>query len=616
MKRNIAMKSHIVGKSKKGKIILSPEEEKRIINEAVDRILAENFKKKNIQLKSLSKVQFKLSPKTATPATDDKSECQTDSENDHGALEASDKVDNSSSSNSDVGEFSTTFVEELRQYEKRKPCKCDNCGSRFRNEHALKLHEQKVHDWQRRVMTRQRLVTRTKNNNDKNKDEVDNNLSKPPKTKMNEKLKTLEMEKRRLSRVQSASVEEPLAWQRCGSAGETCDKFRQVKAGTEAWFCHGHKKRGAKRSEGVCEVYRMGSLVTASVRGHTPWPGMVDICPDTELWAWRNSGGEITHFHVSFLGEPVSRAWVLANRISLYVAEGGGKEEEGEGMKKVLEWRRKHVTRRTNYGQEEEAGPMKKPLHPMEFVDVNTETNGLKDLDINSANFTIKKELIDENFFDVTEDEILNEDVMNEKIDVKTEDSKMDTKTIEIEGLEIKDELIDMDEDVMNKKTDVKTEDSMIGTKIIEGLEIKAELIDMNEDVTNKKIYVKTEDSKIGTNTKDIGGLEIKDELIDVDTIIDITDEILNEEDRMTKDIKKTAHVVQPMNTKTFCKTISKKMKSKHDKPLTRSTANKQINNHRLASALSVANTATSMTRAERLEKYSFINKYKGRWNV
>merc|ERR1711874_965117 len=118
----------------------------------------------------------------------------------------------------------------------------------------------------------------------------------------------------------------------------------------------------------------------------------------------------------------------------------------------------------------------------------------------------------------------------------------------------------------------------------------------------NKKTDVKTEDIQIDSRAIDMEGLEIKDEMLNEEVVAD------------KKDNKKTALVLQPMNTKKYGMIITKKRKC--EKSGSRSTTTKQINNHRLASALSQANTATSMTRAERLEKYSFINKYKGRWNI
>merc|ERR1719319_992518 len=72
-------------------------------------------------------------------------------------------------------------------------------------------------------------------------------------------------------------------------------------------------------------VFRVGSLVTANFKGKAPWPGMVDFCPDTDMWAWPKSEkmkypdeNYLGWFHVTFFGNPVTRAWFPTARVKLY----------------------------------------------------------------------------------------------------------------------------------------------------------------------------------------------------------------------------------------------------------------------------------------------------------
>jgi len=142
-------------------------------------------------------------------------------------------------------------------------------------------------------------------------------------------------------------------WQRCGV--KMCDKFRYVEDKKHKdWVCSRHKE-----AEGTLQaVFRVGTVVTASFKaGQAPWAGIVDFCPDTEMWAWPKSDkievalddeGYLGWFHVTFFTSPVTRAWVPAPRVNLY-SPGQDKSIKREGNLK------KKIKMMTNNNEENSA---------------------------------------------------------------------------------------------------------------------------------------------------------------------------------------------------------------------------------------------------------------------
>ena len=64
-------------------------------------------------------------------------------------------------------------------------------------------------------------------------------------------------------------------------------------------------------SDFIESKYSVGSLVWARVSGYPSWPAMVDDDPDIESYFWLGSSSNVpTHYHVVFLDEQVSRAFV------------------------------------------------------------------------------------------------------------------------------------------------------------------------------------------------------------------------------------------------------------------------------------------------------------------
>ncbi|XP_063876183.1 uncharacterized protein LOC135109075 isoform X1 [Scylla paramamosain] len=63
----------------------------------------------------------------------------------------------------------------------------------------------------------------------------------------------------------------------------------------------------------------IGSVVWAQVPGTPWWPAMVDIDPDYRRYDWFNSTWTYpTSYHVTFFGEPVTRAWVTCRSIKVF----------------------------------------------------------------------------------------------------------------------------------------------------------------------------------------------------------------------------------------------------------------------------------------------------------
>uniref|UniRef100_A0A0P4W8J7 CW-type domain-containing protein n=1 Tax=Scylla olivacea TaxID=85551 RepID=A0A0P4W8J7_SCYOL len=63
----------------------------------------------------------------------------------------------------------------------------------------------------------------------------------------------------------------------------------------------------------------IGSVVWAQVPGTPWWPAMVDIDPDYRRYDWFNSTWTYpTSYHVTFFGEPVTRAWVTCRNIKVF----------------------------------------------------------------------------------------------------------------------------------------------------------------------------------------------------------------------------------------------------------------------------------------------------------
>merc|ERR1719186_317563 len=140
-------------------------------------------------------------------------------------------------------------------------------------------------------------------------------------------------------------------WQRCGV--EMCDRFRYVEDKKDRdWVCSRHKEAEVT----LHAVFRVGAVGTASFKaGQAPWAGIVDFCPDTEMWAWPKSEkievslddeAYLGWFNVTFFTSPVTRAWVPAARVNLYTpGQNKSTKPEGNKNKKIkLELAEKMIT--------------------------------------------------------------------------------------------------------------------------------------------------------------------------------------------------------------------------------------------------------------------------------
>ena len=64
--------------------------------------------------------------------------------------------------------------------------------------------------------------------------------------------------------------------------------------------------------------FNAGSIVWARMQGYPAWPAMVDSDPDTNLFYDYDSEGKVHSYHVVFLDNQVSRAWVSAKSVKSY----------------------------------------------------------------------------------------------------------------------------------------------------------------------------------------------------------------------------------------------------------------------------------------------------------
>ncbi|KAK3872147.1 hypothetical protein Pcinc_022750 [Petrolisthes cinctipes] len=117
-------------------------------------------------------------------------------------------------------------------------------------------------------------------------------------------------------------------WVQC----EECDKWRYLPSTTDPttlpdrWTCD-----MLPGENGSCQIpeddwnltsetyvyeqYVAGSVVWACIDNMPWWPGIVDIDPDYNVYICFNSNTVPTHYHVTFFGKPVMRAWVTLSNM-------------------------------------------------------------------------------------------------------------------------------------------------------------------------------------------------------------------------------------------------------------------------------------------------------------
>ncbi|XP_045130007.1 uncharacterized protein LOC123515474 isoform X2 [Portunus trituberculatus] len=82
----------------------------------------------------------------------------------------------------------------------------------------------------------------------------------------------------------------------------------------------------------------VGSVVWAQVPGSPWWPAMVDIDPDYKRYDWFNlTWTHPTSYHVTFFGDPVTRAWVTCRNIKIF--------KQSDTYRKFLDDRKKDPIR-------------------------------------------------------------------------------------------------------------------------------------------------------------------------------------------------------------------------------------------------------------------------------
>ncbi|XP_060069272.1 uncharacterized protein LOC132549360 [Ylistrum balloti] len=126
-------------------------------------------------------------------------------------------------------------------------------------------------------------------------------------------------------------IEETGTWVQCSKT--TCHKWRLLQDINdpteidERWTCDMNKdstynscekaEQDYDESEHFYTKYSEGSIVWARMVGYPWWPAMVEIDPDTETFFELVSENSMfpSHYHVVYLDNKVSRAWVKASAI-------------------------------------------------------------------------------------------------------------------------------------------------------------------------------------------------------------------------------------------------------------------------------------------------------------
>ncbi|CAL8377036.1 zinc finger CW-type PWWP domain protein 1 isoform X1 [Gadus morhua] len=123
-------------------------------------------------------------------------------------------------------------------------------------------------------------------------------------------------------------------WVQCSD----CDKWRRLKSGSEpsdllgAWTCPlntdeqysscsvSEEGSGDDDDDNISTSLRPGCLVWAQQTGYPWWPAMVERDPDTHQYCCftHRTDTNPSRYHVTYLGQPVSRAWLSSGRIKPY----------------------------------------------------------------------------------------------------------------------------------------------------------------------------------------------------------------------------------------------------------------------------------------------------------
>nr|CAB3267895.1 zinc finger CW-type PWWP domain protein 1-like [Phallusia mammillata] len=69
----------------------------------------------------------------------------------------------------------------------------------------------------------------------------------------------------------------------------------------------------------IYSEYNAGSIVWAKMPGYPPWPAMVDSDPDYNMFYEYDGQGNVLRYHVVFLDDNVSRAWIPSRFVESYI---------------------------------------------------------------------------------------------------------------------------------------------------------------------------------------------------------------------------------------------------------------------------------------------------------
>lgn len=130
-------------------------------------------------------------------------------------------------------------------------------------------------------------------------------------------------------------IKERGTWVQCNS----CDKWRFLSdcqdpsVLPDKWICIFNSNKSladcsapeedwqnSSQDSFIYTQFTPGSVVWAKMAGYPSWPAMVDIDPDFNTFYETFPNGEVSYYHVVFLDDRVSRAWISFRNIEAYRA--------------------------------------------------------------------------------------------------------------------------------------------------------------------------------------------------------------------------------------------------------------------------------------------------------
>ncbi|XP_053500396.1 zinc finger CW-type PWWP domain protein 1-like isoform X1 [Ictalurus furcatus] len=154
----------------------------------------------------------------------------------------------------------------------------------------------------------------------------------------------------------SSDEDQYVSWVQCSKP--ECGKWRRLSDGVDPsvlpddWSCKNNtdpafsscfapeEKSSVPDEEMFFYSLVPGSLVWAQQSGYPWWPAIVERDPNTEEYLEFRTESDLTPYrcHVTYFGEPVSRAWVICSRVRFYadLSEDQFLSEVDKGLKDAI----------------------------------------------------------------------------------------------------------------------------------------------------------------------------------------------------------------------------------------------------------------------------------------